>query len=746
MILQELTATFGCLNNETLRLRPGLNVLQAPNEAGKSTWLAFLRAMLYGLPGRERGPLAEKNRYAPWNGAAMQGRMTVLDGQRTLVLTRDTAPGGAPMGRFSAVYAGTAAAVEGMTGQNAGERLTGVPRSVYERSAMIRQSGLAVDQDAELEKRILALISSGDETLSYSEAEKRLRSALNQRRHNKTGLLPRTEAALEDLREKRGRLRALQDQIQADRTALRETERAMAALSDKLALHRRLDAAEAQGALAAARAELERAEAEAARARRAIGEKHIPPAEQLLRIKFNAANLLTTQVSMNHVQSQAEEAAQQTAQAKAGTEAFPFAPEAPEAAAARVRALTADYDRLMHTAAPGIPLIALLTAAAAAALAGAAYALDLPYALAAAAAVVPAVLTLLRSRSRKRSQARAGALLVPYGVSSPAELEPLLIQYKKAYDRLAAAKANEAQVNASWQNCYQTYKKLSGEILEETSAFCPDVQNVHEIAPLLDAGLRQWKDLQRAEKRAGELRARCAALAEVPGAAAEGPAEAPALRRPAEPPAALEAALAERAEERRELRSRIDRAEGEAAAVGDRLELEAQAEDLERRRALAQEEYDAIALALHELDAANTELQTRFSPALGRRAGELFDALTGGRYHRVLLDEDLNAAAEGDGAAARSAALLSQGAADQLYLALRLALCELVLPADKAAPLVLDDALTSFDDARMAAALELLVQTAQTRQVLLFTCQKRESVYLQNRENVHIIRYESVRR
>ena len=69
-----------------------------------------------------------------------------------------------------------------------------------------------------------------------------------------------------------------------------------------------------------------------------------------------------------------------------------------------------------------------------------------------------------------------------------------------------------------------------------------------------------------------------------------------------------------------------------------------------------------------------------------------------------------------------------------------------MLPADKAAPLVLDDALTSFDDARMAAALELLVQTAQTRQVLLFTCQKRESVYLQNRENVHIIRYESVRR
>ena len=65
MILHHLTATFGCLNNATLELNDGLNIIHAPNESGKSTWLAFLRAMLYGLPGRERGMLADKNRYAP---------------------------------------------------------------------------------------------------------------------------------------------------------------------------------------------------------------------------------------------------------------------------------------------------------------------------------------------------------------------------------------------------------------------------------------------------------------------------------------------------------------------------------------------------------------------------------------------------------------------------------------------------------------------------------------------------------
>src|SRR5699024_8242089 len=80
--------------------------------------------------------------------------------------------------------------------------------------------------------------------------------------------------------------------------------------------------------------------------------------------------------------------------------------------------------------------------------------------------------------------------------------------------------------------------------------------------------------------------------------------------------------------------------------------------------------------------------------------------------------------------APREALLLSQGTADQLYLAVRLAICEMVLPAEKAVPLVLDDALTSFDDARCAAALDVLMELSRTRQILLFTCQEREGAYL----------------
>ena len=739
MILQELTATFGCLNNAQLRLHDGLNVIYAPNEAGKSTWLAFIRTMLYGLPTRERGTLADKNRYVPWNGAAMKGRMDLRSGGKDLVLIRDTVHGGAPMGRFYAAYSGTSSQVEGMTGQNAGELLTGVPRSVYERSALIRQSGLAVDQDAELEKRIISLISSGDETTSYTEAEKRLRAALNQRRHNKTGILPRTEAELAELEDKLEHLQALHGKTLSERGQLHDLEETIRTAEEKLSLHRRMDQIEAKRALLEARTELEQVQKETAKLEEQIKQAHIPPAEHLLRIKFNAANLLTTQVSMNHVQSQVEEAKKQTAARQKAVDELPFAPDTPEAAAEKVRALVSDYDRWMHHAAPGMPLIVVLTIAAFAALAGAAYAFDLPYAMAAGGIAVPVVLGILRGVSRKRAQARARALLEPYDVNAPEDLDEMLIQYNTVYGQLMAQKDSEEQVLASWQNFYHTYKKLSGEILEETASFCPDITNVHEISPLLDAGLRQWKALQKLQMRLGGLRERCAALRETIGDDTPLTAEEETLQRPEEDRAALEALLQETAQTAQTLRRSIDRAEGEAAAIGDRLELTARRELLQQQRDQARQEYEAIDLALETLSQANTELQNRFSPALGRRAGKIFEQLTGGRYHHILLDQQLNAAAEDDEAIPRDVRLLSQGASDQLYLAVRLAICEQVLPADRAAPLLMDDALTNFDDERLGLALDVLAQAASQRQILLFTCQKRESIYLQNRENVHII-------
>ena len=142
MDFQHIEATFGKLEHRSLSFSKGLNIIEAPNESGKSTLLAFLRVMLYGFPPRERGALADKNRYAPWSLSPMRGTLALTCQKGNITLQRDTARANSPMGRFSAVYTGSGEAVDGLTAADCGETLLGVPCEVYERSAFIRQSSL----------------------------------------------------------------------------------------------------------------------------------------------------------------------------------------------------------------------------------------------------------------------------------------------------------------------------------------------------------------------------------------------------------------------------------------------------------------------------------------------------------------------------------------------------------------------------------------------------------------------------
>ena len=133
MRIKKMTASFGRLQNATLEPGPGLTIIQAPNEGGKSTWAAFLRAMLYGIPTRERdrqGYIAEKNRYQPWNGAAMEGVLELSWRGRDVVIRRGPR-GSAHFAAFEAVDAVTGEAVPGLTGENCGEALLGIPREAH---------------------------------------------------------------------------------------------------------------------------------------------------------------------------------------------------------------------------------------------------------------------------------------------------------------------------------------------------------------------------------------------------------------------------------------------------------------------------------------------------------------------------------------------------------------------------------------------------------------------------------------
>ena len=134
---------------------------------------------------------------------------------------------------------------------------------------------------------------------------------------------------------------------------------------------------------------------------------------------------------------------------------------------------------------------------------------------------------------------------------------------------------------------------------------------------------------------------------------------------PSRPRSAVTAELESVREALSAARSSADRLTGQLHALGDPAVLRSSAEHLSGQIRDLGQEYNAIRLAMDTLDTANSTLQSRFSPALGRRTAEIFSELTGRRYQNVVLDRALRLSAEPAGDTVyRDAALLSAGAAD----------------------------------------------------------------------------------
>ena len=156
MKIYSMTATFGKLEHQTLTLQPGLNIIEAPNEWGKSTWCAFLVNMLYGLDTRAKSTktaLADKDRYAPWSGAPMSGRIDLNWNGRDITIQRQT-KGRLTFGEFSAYETNTGLPVEELNGLNCGQMLLGVERSVFTRAGFLKLTDLPVTQDDALRRRL----------------------------------------------------------------------------------------------------------------------------------------------------------------------------------------------------------------------------------------------------------------------------------------------------------------------------------------------------------------------------------------------------------------------------------------------------------------------------------------------------------------------------------------------------------------------------------------------------------------
>ena len=524
-----MTATFGRLHARTLELRDGLNILQAPNETGKSTWCAFLLSILYGINSRERdraGFIADKNRFAPWSGAAMAGRLDCASDLGELTLSRSTRRQASPMGDFAAVYAGTNEPVPGLTGANCGEELLGVSREVFARSAFIRQNGLAITQDAELERRIAALISSGEEDTSFTEARDALKRQLNRRRHNRTGQIPALEAERADLERRRAESEDLARQLLRARREAEDLTTRETALREELAACDRWAAARKRQALAGAEAEARAAERRASELRRQLEADRVPENDAIGRLRGAIVNLETTRRAVDRARAERDEAMKALLRAEAAVNESPFAGQTVEEARREAAAppTPADWQK-----GPGIVLIALGTIAAfvlfymtGVALSGSLW--QKPT----AGGVLLAMLGITyffagRLRRKAIQSAQASALLKRFGTSDLETIQGLADTYCQLYEARDAAQANANARSAAADTLYNTLSSNEQAILLEVRRFAPGAFDIPTADQLLRQCAVRRKELAEAERTAREARTRWEILSQQTPEVPEGP-------------------------------------------------------------------------------------------------------------------------------------------------------------------------------------------------------------------------------
>ena len=675
MQLLHANATYGKLDQARLDLQPGLNVICAPNEGGKSTWCRFLLAMFYGLNTRQRGDLADKNRFQPWSGSLMQGKLELSVGDKELTLSRRTQRPDAPLGVFSCTYSGTDTPVPGLDAARCGETLLGVPQSVYQRCAFIPSGSLAIDADADLERRISALISTGDEKISFSQVESRLKKQLRQRKYNRSGSIPLLEAEIAGLRAAQQEAQTLTGQLEN--------------LQQQLSQAREDQARRRQARLQAAQEALHEKE-------RCL--QALPDSSDLQRInqQLGAVRSLGDQVQ------QAQEAvSRQESAIEAQLQELNRNPLHPMT--------KAQLEAQLQIQPPAPPQVAQLLISLALGLCGGGflwYEIDRPQVLwlclacAVTALAAGNFLRLLIRRIRLQQSRRRE-------LSRQEELRKLAESYLPALEELEAQRALLRQKQQILSDGDRRLRAQLSDLLSQVSRWDDSVQSAGDIRRFVR------ETAQNRDRLAQELHQAQTQL--------------------------LQAQMSDADDTVTHLQQQIAQVQGRLDAGRDAQALGDQISRLEEELVRQQAEYDALQLSLDALQAANTTLQNRFSPELGRRAVEIFADMTGSTWSHILLDREFPLSAEsGSDPTRRSVQLLSAGTADQLYLAVRLAICEMILPPEQNPPLILDDALLTFDDARLSTTLDYLTRLGAQRQILLFTCQGREAALLRGRPGVHI--------
>lgn len=757
--------SFGMLEDRSFSFAPGMNILEGHNESGKSTLLAFIKFIFYGASNRAVGEsMSERTRRLNWKTGRAAGSMTIETAAGRYRIERSlarTVSGSVESSRESYTESLQIVDLESGTplprGTQPGEYFLGVPAAVFESTAYVRQLG-----------------STGVDGTGVSEALENLLTSASES-SNTTRALARLDTARKALLHKNGRGGEIYT-LQTERSAvIGRLERAKTAGSERIAAQTLLDglqksAAESREKLSRLNARCDACDAlmllrrfeslhaleqKTAELRTALARLHESEgADGFLPDRIYAARLRELERSTAAADAECARCETELARMRFEQPGDPnMAAQAAEIrTAGGIDALTERYHTLDRTARRlRIAAILCLVLGGLCLVGGLAVGLLWHkagfFAAAAALPCLAAGIACLTVSSRRRGA--LDALCRRFGLPGAGE-ETIFVNRLAACfeeeDQLTGYAEVLAQIEADLETKQRTLDALrreaidtlarwnitvrDGGLAEILSQAIPRAERVADTAEELNRDLAKYESVW--QSTTAELEAHDEAqLRRRVDAAGIDPAELniTALRRERDFCAkGLEAIEYKRIETEKQLIA-LD------ATTEDPIKLAAKVEELDRRIDALTARCDAIRLAEEALTDAAESLRRGVIPRLRARAGELLSAITNGRYDGIGIGRGMALSVEEEDTT-HPVEALSSGTGDAAYLALRIALLELLFVSEQP-PLLLDESLSQLDDTRAAALLALLTERcAEGEQCILFTCHGREAGLV---ESEHIL-------
>ena len=243
MIIERIDIkSFGQLTDTSLDFASSVNVIEGQNEVGKSTIAAFIKYMLYGFNAEEGdSELGERAKRLNWDTGIAQGSMNVTVGDKHYLITRSTVP--TTDGAQRVTYKEESSIVDLETGAPAfgklpaGEVFFGVDRELFENTAFVGQIGGTAIDEGSVKASIENILFSGSERINNQKAAARISEKMEQL-HRKNGaggaisdLISKRDAIEEQLRKSRED----NQQILAKEAELHEIKAQRSIAEDKLA-------------------------------------------------------------------------------------------------------------------------------------------------------------------------------------------------------------------------------------------------------------------------------------------------------------------------------------------------------------------------------------------------------------------------------------------------------------------------------------------------------------------------------